>query len=351
MGHIRERELKDGGVRFQAEIRLKGHPTLTASFDRKSDAKHWIQKTESDIRCGRHQLYSQGKRYTFKEVVDRYSHEFKMTTAKLGHLTWWTQELGSRYLQDIRPSIITEKKQKLLNEINSKGKIRTKSTVNRYLATISHLLSVCYKQYELISENPIKKISREKEPRERTRFLSSEERERFLRSCQESDNPLLYTFVVLLLSTGGRYKEILRLKWTDVDLFKGRITFNQTKNGDIRSIPLRGLGLNLLRKLASDSNSIGFIFASNHQSQPIDPRRSIRTAIRRAGLIDFRPHDCRHCFASELLAQGMSLGEISHLLGHRDIAKTRRYSHLMESRSIEAVSKMTEEIFKEVKNG
>jgi len=68
MGHIRERKLKDGGIRYQAEIRLKGHPTRTAVFDRKTDAKNWIQKEEADIRCGRQQTCSTGKKHTFKEV-------------------------------------------------------------------------------------------------------------------------------------------------------------------------------------------------------------------------------------------------------------------------------------------
>jgi len=352
MGHIRERKLKDGGVRYQSEIRLKGHPTLTASFDRKTDAKNWIQKVEADIRCGRHQLYSQqSKRYTFKEAVDRYIIERPMTTAKNGHLTWWVQELGPLYLQDIRPSLITEKKQKLLTEINSKGKIRTPSTCNRFLATLSHLLSVCSKQWELISENPVKKISREREPRERTRFLSPAERQRFLKAAQESDNPLLYPFIVLLLSTGCRYNEIRQLKWTDVDLFKGKITITQSKNGDVRACPVCGLALDLLHNLASETDSIGYVFALKKQNKPVNPRRSIRTAIKRAGLTNFRPHDCRHSFATEMLAQNISLGEISHLLGHRDIKMTRRYAHLVESRSIDAVSKMSEQIFREVENG
>ncbi len=54
MGFIRERKLKNGSTRFQAEIRLKGiSKSLTAVFDRKTDAKAWIQKVEGDIRCGR----------------------------------------------------------------------------------------------------------------------------------------------------------------------------------------------------------------------------------------------------------------------------------------------------------
>jgi len=44
MGHIRSRKLKNGGFRYQAEVRLKGYPTLTAMFDRSSDAKFGFKK-------------------------------------------------------------------------------------------------------------------------------------------------------------------------------------------------------------------------------------------------------------------------------------------------------------------
>lgn len=352
MGFIRQRKNKAGNIRYQAEIRLKGHPMLTAVFDRKTDAKAWIQKVEADIRCGRQQLYSEAKKHTFKEAAEKYLQEHNASQAKRGHLEWWVEELGPLYLQDVRPAIIAEKKQKLLSVPNSKGKMRTKSTCNRYLASLSHLMSVCFRQWEWLSENPVSKISREKEPRERTRFLSPEERKNLLEACQKSENPLLTLFVVLLLSTGCRYNEIRRLKWTHVDLQKGIITLMQTKNGDIRSVPIRGLGLELLRKYAQQRSSIGYIFSLKDPSKPFDPRRSLNTAIRRAKLKGgFRPHDCRHSYASELLAQGLALGEIGHLLGHRSTSMTRRYAHLIESRAIEAVSKMSDEIFGGGENG
>jgi hypothetical protein len=89
MGHIRQRPLKGGTVRYQAEVRLKGYPTLHAMFDRRTDAKAWIQKTEADIRCGRHQLYAEAKRHTFEEAVGRYLKEHTVSVVKLGHLLWW----------------------------------------------------------------------------------------------------------------------------------------------------------------------------------------------------------------------------------------------------------------------
>jgi 3-oxoacyl-ACP reductase-like protein len=113
MGSIRARNLKEGGTRYQAEVHLKGHPILTATFDRKTDAQAWIQKVKSDIRAGRHHLYAESKKHTFKEAVKKYLQENTTSEAKQGHLNWWSKELGTLYLQDIRPSIISAKKTKV----------------------------------------------------------------------------------------------------------------------------------------------------------------------------------------------------------------------------------------------
>ena len=109
--------------------------------------------------------------------------------------------------------------------------------------------------------------------------------------------------------------------------------------------------MDLLRKLSNEQKSLGYIFPSKDKTKPLDLRRAFRTAIKRAKLKDFRGHDIRHSYATEMLSKGLSLGEIGHLLGHRSVSQTRRYAHLMESRSVDAVSKMSEEIFKEVENG
>ncbi len=98
MGHIRERNLKEDGVRYQCEIRMKGHPLISATFDRKTDARTWIQKTETEIRCGRYQLHSGSNRHTFKEAIERYEQEQKIAGWKKSHINWWMEELGPLYL-------------------------------------------------------------------------------------------------------------------------------------------------------------------------------------------------------------------------------------------------------------
>lgn len=344
MGYIRSPKKRAG--RYQAEVRLKGHPTLTKTFNRKVDAEAWVQATEADIRRGRGGLLlKKDKQRTFAEAVDRYFKEQTVSVVKRGHLLWWRAELGPLFIQNIRPALLSEKKQKLLTIPTKKGKLRGKSTCNRYLASLSHLMSVAQKQWEWISESPVRKIAREKEPTGRTRFLSAEERARFFDACRASANPFLFSFVVLLLGTGCRYNEIRCLRWTDVDLALARITVSKSKNGDVRSVPIRGLPLELLQKLATSSLRVGYVFPSPNGKKPLDLRRAFRTAIKRAALRSFRGHDTRHSYATEMLAQGLSLGEIGHLLGHRSVAMTKRYTHLTDSRAVEAISKMSEQIF------
>ena len=62
------------------------------------------------------------------------------------------------------------------------------------------------------------------------------------------------------------------------------------------------------------------------------PWRIVRA---RAGLEDVRIHDCRHSFASRVLALGESLPVIAKLLGHNQMRTTSRYAHL-ERDSVQA---------------
>ena len=47
-----------------------------------------------------------------------------------------------------------------------------------------------------------------------------------------------------------------------------------------------------------------------------------------ARLRDFRFHDLRHTFASNLAMKGADLYSIKELLGHADVTTTQRYAHL-----------------------
>ena len=64
------------------------------------------------------------------------------------------------------------------------------------------------------------------------------------------------------------------------------------------------------------------------------------TALRKAGIKNFRFHDCRHTFASQLVLKGVPLRTVAELLGHSDIRMTQRYSHIVAEHVEEAVEKL-----------
>lgn len=353
MAVIQERKQVDGSITYRVLVRLKGFPTQSASFTRKTDAKKWAAQTESAIREGRHFKTVESKRHTLAQAIDRY---IKNVLAKRPqtlrdrkrHLDWWKQQMGEYVLADINPALIAERRDQLASETTARNKLRSPATVNRYLAALSHLFTVAMKEWGWADKNPLTKVMKQKEPRGRVRFLSDDERSRLLQACEQSDSAYLYLIVILCLSTGARKMEIMNLTWDDVDFNRGVMTLHETKNGERRVLPLVGKAKDLLLAHASIKHPhSSLLFPSkyhNHQ-KPVDIRSAWERALEQAEIKDFRFHDLRHSAASYLAMNGATLAEIAEVLGHKTLQMVKRYTHLSEAHTAKIVSKMNEKIF------
>lgn len=349
MANIEKRTSKEGDISYRVKVRLKGYPTQTATFERITDAKRWVQQTESAIREGRHFKTSEAKRHTLDETIERYIQHVlpkkpKSQKDQGQQLAWWKEQLGQFTLADITPSLIAQYRDLLAN--NDGKKPRSPATVNRYLAVLSHLFTFAVKEWEWIEENPLRKVTKMKEPRGRVRFLSDDERNRLLAACKESSSPYLYTVVVLALSTGARRMEILGLRWQDIDFNRSIITLHETKNGERRILPLTGHALSLIQERAKLRHlHCDYVFPSKDLKNPIDIRTPWENALKRAEINDFHFHDLRHSAASYLAMNGASLAEIAETLGHKTLQMVKRYAHLSESHISKVVASMNQKIF------
>jgi integrase len=226
---------------------------------------------------------------------------------------------------------------------------RSPSTVNRYLAVLSHAFTVALKEWQWVESNPVLKVSKPAEPRGRIRFLSDDERTRFLTACKASQSPDLYPAIILALSTGARAQEVMGLRWSQVDLTRKVATLHETKNGERRVLPLAGPALDLLhvrskvRRLDTDLVFPGH----NRPAKPIDLRSAFEGALKVAGITDFHWHDLRHTAASYLAMNGASLAEIAEVLGHKTLNMVKRYAHLSEAHTAAVVERMNERYFGE----
>ncbi len=351
MATITERIISDGTKRYKAEVRLKGYPTQRATFKRKTDAKKWVQDTESSIREGRHFKIAEAKKHTVAEMIDRYMNAAnlnKIQDEHIGlHLRRWKDEIGYLLLSDVTTDTITQIKDKLLNETVRTGKKRSPTTVLRYMASLSTAFTSAVNDWKWLEDSPMRTIKKPRAARGRVRFLDDGERQRLLIACQQSTNKQLYLCVILSLSTGMRKGELMGLSWADVNLKDGYLILHETKNGERRRVALAGLALDLLKDYANvrrlDSQ---LLFPSNKSpTTPIDLRKPFKTALKKAEVDDFHWHDLRHCTASYLAMNGASLAEIAEVLGHKTLSMVKRYSHLSDSHVSNVVASMNEKIF------
>lgn len=352
MASIEKRITSNGEVHYRAKVRLKGYPQQSETFRRKTDAQKWVQQTEAAIREGRHFKVSESKKRTLSEAIQRYidtvlPQKPRSYDKQKSQLEYWDNLIGAYLLSDITPALVAEQRDKLANEKTKRQTKRSPSTVNRYLAVLSHLFTIALKEWSWVNDNPLNKVSKLKEPRGRVRYLSDDEREALLSECKKSKNPYLYTIVILGIATGARRSEILNLRWEDVDLKRGQIVLHDTKNKERRSLPLSDITAELIRKLKPEEHGKReYLFPNRAGNGPYYIRTAWDRAVERAGIEDFKFHDLRHTAASYLAMNGASPLEIADILGHKSPQMTHRYTHLSEPHTAEVVQKMNNKMLK-----
>ena len=178
-----------------------------------------------------------------------------------------------------------------------------------------------------LETNPARDVLRNPRPM-LTRFLSREEVARLHhvldRQTRHSRREQA-DIIRLLLLTGCRRSEILRLRWSEVD--RDRLVLADGKTGP-RIVPLNTPARRILERRPRGGSP--FVFPS--PSDPTQPRsRNLAFwdhARREAGIEDVRLHDLRHTHASHAVMNGVPVPVVARLLGHSDVRTTLRYAHL-----------------------
>ncbi|HZH09302.1 MAG TPA: tyrosine-type recombinase/integrase [Microvirga sp.] len=251
-------------------------------------------------------------------------------------------ELGRRKVQDISPSDLARLHARLADR---------PAMANRLIAVASSMFS-WGPTYGLVPRNfnPAAGLEKYQENR-RERFLSTAELERLgaaLRLAETGGlpwkideknaskhlpkgnhrtvlSPHAVAGVRLLLFTGCRLREILHLRWKEVDFERGMLHLPDSKTGK-KSIILNAPALTILGTLPRAGE---FVVAGEAPDKPRSDLKKPWEAIRRAaGLDGMRIHDLRHSFASIGAGGGLGLPIVGKLLGHRSTATTARYAHL-----------------------
>ncbi len=289
---------------------------------------------------------------TISELADRFMSEHVAQKRKPGTAAFY------RHLLDkvIKPKLGATKADKVTRTQVARlhGSLkRTPFQANRVLAVIGSMYAFAGRT-GVVPEgvNPARRIEQFKEHR-RERFLTGGELERLGAAIREAEtkgipwdvdegkpkakhlakpknrftkiSPFAAAAIRLLLFTGCRLREILHLKWEQMDLERGLLFLADSKTGR-KTVILNAPALAVLNGLDRIGSYI--VPGDNPEKPRADLKRPWEALARRAGLAGVRLHDLRHTYASFGAGGGLGLPIIGKLLGHTQASTTQRYAHL-----------------------
>ena len=252
-----------------------------------------------------------------------------------------------------------------LTRLATEGRVAA-STQNQALSALLFLY-----QDVLCMDLPwLEDVTRAKRPRRVPVVLSRDEIDRVLTMLDGQ----AWLQAALLYGSGLRLMECIRLRVKDVDFDRREITVRAGKGNQDRRVPLpqrlaeplaqaiaratsiheqdRAAGLAgvwlphaLAFKYPNADAELGWFYVFPALAPSVDPRsgllrrhhvdeatlqRAVRRARLRAGIV--KPATChtlRHSFATHLLEAGYDIRTIQELLGHKDVATTQIYTHVL----------------------
>lgn len=321
-------------------------------FERKKDAQeegHRLRAFIDTGRVGEIRLSQERRRpLTFRDIGESLVAEWEMRVAK-GRMSGTTL---AGY-KDILRLVLRDFGEKMVMEVGTAEVERYHVEVVKRLSPASGnrrlfiLKQISRKALALkaLSEDPFKGIGYASEARhKRDRRLTPVEAERLVSAARTRGiMKYMLPLVLLTLDYGASRQELLDLAWSKVDLERGVITFERTKNGVLRTRELtarcreallswQGYQRKQRQRKGIAAPVSDFVFCRSDGRRLGSFRSSWRRLTKIAGLADYHFHDNRHTFCSSIVNVGGSLKDVMEMIGHKDMRSANRYSHLEKER-------------------
>ncbi len=295
-----------------------GCQPVSKTFVYRQDAEKWVREIESRIDRGQHHSI-QPSTITLGELLRRYRAD--ITPSKKGRDSE-TRRLNRLLNDSISLTPLSDLSGAVLSRFRDRRIKDGKRAAQYDLVLIRHAIEVGCKEWGIaLPANPVSLIRIPNGIRRRERRLEPDEWQRLQQAAGECLNPYTWPAVQLALHTAMRRSELLKLRWSDIDLEARLATLHETKNGHARTVPLTRDAIKVLATLPREDQSV-------LPMTELALRQSWERLVKRAGVTDFRFHDFRHEAISRFFEMGLSVPEVALISGHKDVRMLFRYTHL-----------------------
>lgn len=247
------------------------------------------------------------------------------------YFKWFSDSFGDTEFKGLYRVNVQEYKNYLKN-IKRVGKDKHNldgKTINAKLSALSKYNELMQPDNIVISKADFIKIQENTvNPTEITKEDVEAFRQRILQS--EGTHALRnYTIVTIMMYTGLRISEVLRLKKTDVNTITGEIRVSDGKGEKQRIVVMNSKVVDAINEYKRHYNKEDTdLLFYNAKGKALD-----RTAINKVfwEYADkdkvITPHTLRHYFCSSALEAGYTISEVAMLAGHSNIHTTMRYTN------------------------
>lgn len=204
--------------------------------------------------------------------------------------------------------------------------LRGEATANRSMRTLKAMFNFAKTYFEdsqenpVISKNPVQKLSDVgawREVQRRRTLVLRKQLPRWLAGLFTMRNEASRDMALFLWLTGCRVGEARQLKWRDVDLKHGFVTFRDTKNGKTHVLPLSKFLWDMLslRKYRAPLDN-EYVFPGQKPGQPMGNNYKGYTQMCRRIGCAWKYHDLRRGFISLATILNFNDLTIKRLVNH-----------------------------------
>jgi integrase len=339
-------KLADGDARYSVNIMVDGrriHRVIGAESAgvTRHQAEQFIEQARSDARAGRLSL-PKGRKLalTFADAADTYIERLeeaggKNLRVKHRHLGMYLKPYFGAMRLDSITGFTIEKYKKRRRDRGAAA-----ATVNRELATLSHLLNSAV-EWKWLDRVPAR-AQKLAEGGGRIIAMTDEQCDALMNAAIAGATPDLWLFVAFGLNTAMRHSEILAARWDQLAANR-RLFVPDAKTGQREQPITPELAVILAGESEMREDREGWIFPSPHADSGTGHLarmdRPFREAVKAAGLDPelITPHVMRHTAITKLVQAGVDLPTIQKISGHKTLAMVLRYTHVHGQHIDEAI--------------